>query len=109
MGLPDKESRDAGLRRVSRATRWFAAGAAGLVGAFSFYASRSLPGVNRSSATDGASPPVVEPAPVPSTLFPSSGASALPSQTLPPVTQAPATTSPVVNPPIQPHSRTRGS
>src|SRR5438552_116408 len=100
MGLPDQESRDAGLRRVSRATRWFAAGAAGLVGAFSFYAARTLPGVNRSASTTATNPPAVEPVPVPSTLFPSTGGgtSASPSQTVPAATQPPATAPPVVNP-----------
>jgi hypothetical protein len=65
------ESRDAGLRRVARGTRWLAAGSIVAAGAFSFFASRSHPGTGAparaeragSSATGGVVTSPLAPAP----------------------------------------------
>jgi hypothetical protein len=46
--------RDAGLRRVSRLTRWLLAGALALTGAFSAIAAHSFPGKTGNHATSSA-------------------------------------------------------
>ena len=46
--------RDAGLRRVSRLTRWLLAGALALTGAFSAIAAHSFPGTTGNRATSSA-------------------------------------------------------
>jgi hypothetical protein len=58
--------RDDGLRRVSRLTRWFAAGAVALIGGLSALVAQALPGASSTSSSpsppSGASVPATTPA-----------------------------------------------
>jgi len=101
MGPYQPHHRDAGLRRVSRATAWLAAGAVALVGVFAAYVGHALPGTRSTSPASVVTPTQATQAPV-ATLPSSAGAA--PAATVPPVMSPPR-----VVVPVQPHTRTRGS
>jgi hypothetical protein len=102
MGPYQPHHRDAGLRRVSRTTAWLSAGALAMVGVFSAYVGRALPGASRTtSPASVVTPTVPTQAPVATTPA-SGGAVAVP-------TAPPATSPPRVVVPVQPHTRSRGS
>ncbi len=62
----DVARRDAGLRRVSRLTRWLLAGALALTAAFSAIAAHSFPGNASNQATNSTSTTLQSPASNPS-------------------------------------------
>jgi hypothetical protein len=76
--------RDEGLRRVSRLTRWFAAGAVALIGGLSAVVAQALPGA--SSASSSPSP---SGAPVPATTPSTTPATSPVQSTSPPATSDP--------------------
>jgi hypothetical protein len=74
MGSSGAANRDAGLRRISRTTRWLAGGAVALMGTLAAVAAYATPGkavppraVPSTSATTAPSEPNASTAPVPST------------------------------------------
>lgn len=85
MRTPSPRQRDAGLQKVSRLTRWIAAGSAAAAGAFALAVAQHRPSAAAGTRSSGSTVPN-DPAP-PSELGPDDGAQA-PTQLTPPV-QAP--------------------
>ena len=82
--------RDAGLRRVSRMTRWIAAGAVALIGGLSALVAQAIPGAGGSTAPTPAGGTATTPSTAPATS---------PAQpTSPPATSQPATIDPNLQP-----------
>ena len=77
--------RDDGLRRVSRLTRWFAAGAVALIGGLSAVLAQAIPGASGTTSTPA--PPGG--APVPATTPSTSPATSPVQPTSPPATSDP--------------------
>ena len=90
--MPAQLTRDQGLARVSRTTRWVAAGALVVAGMFTALVARATPGRATTTTPAAGSTPSTTPAPA-STGDPGTAGSASPDQTtttLSPPVQAPA-------------------
>jgi hypothetical protein len=96
--------RDAGMRRISRTSRWLLGGGLVLTGGLAtlFGAHAQSSSAKPQVSTPPATSPVTTP---PVTVGPSAGGAVRPV----PATPAPVPVSPVPNVPVRPHTSSRGS